>query len=1116
MEPALATNFPAIKTFAGRSVSNPNISLRFDYSPQGFNAIVHTGNSTALIVPNSPEEQVYLSFWLKDVDFSTPEAQQFHCEVKHTDAEIAAFSESFVPTTNNRAAAPVDLYTYRLAVATTAEYSDDYGDTPSSVLANVVTVVNNVNSVFERDAAVRMVLVANTEQVFHYSNPDPYTNGNTEDMINENPAVLNAAFSVNGYDIGHVFGTNGGGLANLAGVCNSEGGLAQYPKARAASCKFGPYDGPLFYIIAGHEMGHQFNATHTFNSCDNDNETPETGYEPGSGSTIMCYNGNGVCGTNHVQPTSDAFFHVNSMLRIQTFTRTQGGSTCKQVIAEGNEMPVADIPMEGGFFIPKSTPFKLTGSATDVNDPNTMTYTWEQYDLGPWSALGSPITSAPLFRWYPPTTSTTRIFPRIETIVANANDIREVLPTIDRELTFRFVVRDNHTDAGAFNFDEIKFNCKASAGPFLVTYPNAAETFAVGDAVTVTWDVANTNLSPVNCQKVNLHLSTDGGLTYPTLLVADVDNDGTAYVVMPNMPTTTARIRVEAADNIFFDISNQNFTITAATQPGYILTTSPSQGGLACDEISFNLQTSVLDGYNGQVTFSLTAPPAGIGASFNPTTVTAGQSSTLTLNTSGVQPGEYNITLLATSPGLPDQTRSLVVTIVDTDLSGINATAPVDGAASQGTLPSFAWTDLPNATNYEIQIATDPGFTQIVDSNSDLNLAEYTPSITLEDGTVYYWRVRGINPCGTGSFGDPFSFRTIQQTCITKASAGDQNGIIIPSAGLPSISSKINIPQAGIISDVNITKVKGNHTTIRYIEMRLKGPDNTSVVLLSGPSCNGSNFDCKFSDQTLLELVNCPQTNVEYKPVGTLSDFNGKNSQGDWTMELEVIDSDGEGGKLDNWEMEVCAGLSSANPVVIKNDTLGVPPAGTNRIYLPNLVVTDADNLPAELEFTIVTNTAHGQVKLGNQVLGVGGHFTMQDIINNSLTYTNTNAAALFDYFTFSVNDGEGGYTGTPRFNLKMDADAEIIDGVNILGANAEIFLHPNPASDVLNVVLGNSVGKAMSATLLDVQGRLVPTTVEGIGSQNLQINVGNVLPGLYLLHVNTGNGIAIKKVVID
>jgi Metallo-peptidase family M12B Reprolysin-like len=328
MEPALADKYPMIKTFAGRSNSNPSTTLRFDYSPQGFNAIVHTGTATVLVVPNSPTEQVYLSFWLKDVDFTTPEANQYHCEVKHSAAEMESFTENFIQPTD-RASVPVDLYTYRLAVATTSEYSQDYGDTPATVLANVTTVINNVNSVFERDAAVRLVLIANTEQVFHYSNPDPYTNGNTGDMIDENPPVLNAAFTVNGYDIGHVFGTNGGGLANLAGVCNGEGGLSQYPKARAASCKFGPYDGPLFYIIAGHEMGHQFNATHTFNSCDNENETPETGYEPGSGSTLMCYNGNGVCGNNHVQPTSDPFFHVNSMLRIQTFTRTGGGNTCK-------------------------------------------------------------------------------------------------------------------------------------------------------------------------------------------------------------------------------------------------------------------------------------------------------------------------------------------------------------------------------------------------------------------------------------------------------------------------------------------------------------------------------------------------------------------------------------------------------------------------------------------------------------------------------------------------------------------------------------------------------------------------------------------------------------------
>jgi Cadherin-like/Secretion system C-terminal sorting domain len=208
--------------------------------------------------------------------------------------------------------------------------------------------------------------------------------------------------------------------------------------------------------------------------------------------------------------------------------------------------------------------------------------------------------------------------------------------------------------------------------------------------------------------------------------------------------------------------------------------------------------------------------------------------------------------------------------------------------------------------------------------------------------------------------------------------------------------------------------------------------------------------------------------------------------------------------------------LSSANPVIIKNDTLGVPPSGTNRIYLPNLVVTDADNLPSELEFTIVTNTAHGQVKLGNQVLGVGGHFTMQDIINNSLTYTNTNAAAPFDYFTFSVDDGEGGFTGTPRFNLKMDPNANIILDASYQDENSEVFLYPNPATEQLNVVLGNGTGKAIGATLSDVQGRLVPAAVEGLGGSNLKLSVGNVLPGLYFLEVKTAKGSVTKKVVIE
>lgn len=1115
MEPGLAAKFPMIKTYAGKSKVNPGTTIRFSCSPQGFNSIIHTGTATILVVPNSPEEQVYLSFWLKDVDFSTPEANQFHCEVKHDEEEIHGFNENFIESTS-RAAAPVDLYTYRLAVATTREYSGDYGNTAATVLANVVTVINNVNSVFERDAAVRLLLIDNTEQVFFFSNPDPYTNGNTSEMISENPAVLNAAFTVDGYDIGHVFGTNGGGLANLAGVCNGTGGLSAFPKARAASCKFAVYDGPLFYIIAGHEIGHQFNATHTFNSCDNENETPETGYEPGSGSTIMCYNGNGVCGNNHVQAVSDPFFHINSMLRIQEFTRTGGGAACKQVVAEGNEMPVSEIPIEGGFSIPKSTPFKLTGVGSDVDDPFAqLTYTWEQYDLGPWSPLGSPIGTAPLFRWYPPTSNPTRIFPKIETIISNTNDIREVLPTTDRVLTFRFVTRDNHVSAGAFNYEEIVFNCRASAGPFLVNTPNGGETYEVGQMVEVKWGVANTNIAPVNCQKVNIRLSIDGGLTYPELLVANVPNDGSANVVMPNIPSTTARVMVEAADNVFFDISNQNFTILAPTEPGFLFTATPNEGAIVCDELDIIINTEGYLGFTGEITFSMGGPIPVSEVTFDPNPVMAGQSTTMHINSSNITTG-LNEFLLVQGTAAGAATRFNIVTfdVIPTDLTGIEATSPADGAPGQGTLPTFGWTDHPNADSYEIQIATDPGFTQIIDQASGLTDNEYIPTVSLEDGKTYYWRIRATNLCGVANYADPFAFQTASQSCVNKASAGDQNNIIISGSGLPLITSKVNFPQGGVISDLNVIRIKGKHVAVRHLEARLKGPDNTKVVLMSEPSCNGENFNCGFDDQSPNTLTNCPVTNAEYKTIDPLANFNGKNAQGDWTLELEVVNSEGEGGQFDDWELQVCAALSSANPLIIKNDTLGVPPGATNLIYKNTLEVTDADNVSTDLEFTIVSNTQHGQVKLNGQAIGVGDHFTMFDIYASKMTYTNTNAAALYDYFTFTVSDGSGGFAGTPRFNIKMDPNAIIGNSGN--EEPGTIAIYPNPATDVVNVVLGNGAGNALSAKLTDVQGRTVPTIIAGLGGSNLNLKVEQAAAGLYFLQVKTTAGSFIRKIVIE
>ena len=150
----------------------------------------------------------------------------------------------------------------------------------------------------------------------------------------------------------------------------------------------------------------------------------------------------------------------------------------------------------------------------------------------------------------------------------------EFLPTLDYvgfagvnasplSLHFRFTARDGN---GGVNSADTTLLLATSAGPFQVTAPNTAITEVSWIGLTteaVTWNVANTDVAPVSCAAVDISLSTDGGLTYPTALATNTPNDGTESIVVPNITTTTARVRVSCAGNIFFDISNANFSITA-------------------------------------------------------------------------------------------------------------------------------------------------------------------------------------------------------------------------------------------------------------------------------------------------------------------------------------------------------------------------------------------------------------------------------------------------------------------------------------------------------------------------------------------------------------------------
>ena len=564
MAPELAAKFPDIKTYAGQGLDDPTATVRLDWTPHGFHGMILSASETVFIDPFSKGDLVhYISYFKRDARRSTP--LPFN-NPDFIDNDGTGKQIDDLLAQGGAASSGSQLRTYRTVVAATGEYTAFHGGTVALSQAAIVTAMNRVNGVYERDVAIRMTLVANNDQVvFTNAATDPYSNFDGDAMLEENQTTVDNIIGSPNYDIGHVFSTGGGGIAYLGVVCWAP------DKAKGVTGLSDPI-GDTFYIdYVSHEIGHQFSARHTFNSnagfCGSPFQySPATAYEPGSATTIMGYAG--ICSPQNIQPNSDDHFHTISFDEIVAYSTTPGpnfGNDCAAITATGNDPPVPNAGT-GGFSIPINTPFSLIGSATDPNgDP--MTYNWEEFDLGPAGHPNSPVNDAPIFRSFPSQPIPERIFPQISDIVNNTQTLGEILPSYSRSLTFRLTVRDNQFGGGGVDHDQIAFNVDAGAGPFLVTGPNTAVPWTGNTSETVTWNVANTNAPPVSASTVNILLSEDGGFTYPHTLATGVANDGSESITVPNISTTMARVKVEAATNIFFDISNANFTIVPGAGP---------------------------------------------------------------------------------------------------------------------------------------------------------------------------------------------------------------------------------------------------------------------------------------------------------------------------------------------------------------------------------------------------------------------------------------------------------------------------------------------------------------------------------------------------------------------
>ncbi len=1009
MHPDLQERYPGIRSYAARGLSDPTAYARLGYSHKGFHAMILSArHSTVFIDPYAVGETThYISYYKKD--FHRADAFDFSCKAESLTTD-EAFPTADPPLVQGLVQGDCSLRKYRLALACTGEYAQYHGGTKADVMAEYNVAMTRVNGIYERELTVTMELVPNTDTlIFLFASTDPYTNNSGGQMLSENQTTCDNLIGSANYDIGHVFSTGGGGVAGLGVVCLNN------QKARGVTGLGNPVGDPFYVDYVAHEMGHQFGGNHTFNNSCGGNRNNATAVEPGSGSTIMAYAG--ICAPN-VQNSSDDYFHAISIQEMTAFIEAGAGSTCPMVLPSNNNSPSVDLPATS-YTLPVSTPFMLTATATDPDADDMLTYCWEQMDNEIVTQPPLPTnTGGPAFRTLPPTPNPTRYFPALDALVNNQTPTWEVLPSVSRQMNFRVTVRDNHPGAGCTDAEDVHLTFTEEAGPFLVTNPNTADTWFVGELRTITWDVANTDQAPVACSEVDILLSLDGGYTYPVTLAQNAANTGSYTLTVPEQVSPSARIMVKCANNIFFDISDQNIAIELPPDPTFFLGILPGTAE-ACpgDTLTLEIVVTGVSGFADSVTLSMSGLPANATVSFSQNEVVPPATVTATLT--GLTPddaGSWTLTCTGQSPTIT-QTASATLTLYGGSPPAASPTTPADGAQEIPTSTMLAWTDVPQANTYRIQLDRSPAFDSPM-------LNEWTTDVAslelndLDEHTVYYWRVRAVNLCGEAPWSAPAAFQTGMSNCLFYAAA--DLPVSISPTDTASYTSTIHVPDTFTITSARMPSLQITHTWVGDLSAQLTSPDGTTIQLFHRPGvpattfgCDSENVDVSFADDApappdaLENMCNSapPAITGDFQPLDPFGNLIGSNAAGNWT--LTITDHfDEDGGALTDWSLELCRTVVPVAPPQLTVTPLVVP-AGGSATLSPTHLMPDT---PADNRYTLLTLPAHGTIYVSGEPAGVGDAFWQSDLNDGTVTYVHDGSPDNADTLWLDLLDPNGGW----------------------------------------------------------------------------------------------------------
>lgn len=1158
LHPDLAKKYPNIKSFSGYSLDG-KYKVKLSSSHRGLQSMIinREDRKTVFMEQLSNKSNSYVVYEKGAVASGK---DGFVCDTEKLQQSVA---KTINPLVDDQL-----LRKFRIAVSTTGEYTGFHGGTVEGALAAINATLTRVNEVFETDLGVTLELIANNESViFTEADTDPY-NGN---LNGEVQSTLTTTIGEDNYDVGHLFNKvelpsqNNGNAGFIGAVCSDN------RKGSAFSSASVPQGDVFDLDFVSHELGHQFGANHTWSF-----ESEGTGVqgEPASGTTIMGYAG--IVDGNNVAPNGDDYYHYNSIVQISNYLETV---SCAQTTPLTNVPPV--LTPVGDFVIPKNTAFVLEGIATDSDAGDILTYTWEQIDNGvvTTSTFGPENPSGANFRSLPPTTNPARYFPRLSRVIQGnltqtnpaINDAWETVSNIERNLSFAFTVRDNAVGGGQVVSDLLDVQVVNAAGPFIVTSQASNVTYQAGSVQEITWDVANTNILPVDARTVDVFLSLDGGNSFPITLVEDVLNDGSEEILIPGNVTNTARIMIKASDNVFFAVNSTNFSIQES--PVVLSFQNLSFESCQPDDIIIPFTYETFSGFNEISTFSADLP-IGLAASFVPPQADANDTDVvLTIsNTNGVSPGVYPITITSTSVS---ETKNIPVTLLvkDAGFTNVVLVSPTDTQANVSISTQLNWEANALYSEYDIEVATDVGFANIVES-ATVPFSFYQ-SMDLDAETDYFWRVRPKNNCGTGTFGTPFSFTTVQVDC--KSIEPNNLPLEISNVGTPTISTTIQFFEDLPISDVNVN-LEFTHTYLEDLIVNLISPSGTKVALISNTCGELNNVNAIFDDDGVAIVCSGnPAISGTVSPLGSLASLNGESTLGEWILEIQDT-ANGDGGSLVAFSLEVCVegafrpdddedgvfddgdDLCLGTPKGVEVDTSGCPvnrfPANNFLVEIQSEACRNSNNGSVSLTasdtsitYSAVLNGEGNTLNMDFSEIHVFQNLTAGDY---SLCITGTNGAITYQEVCFDivitepelltaaaiVDAGvlELSFNGGSFYNVELNGlttqteDSEIQlnlkTGLNTLkvstnlpcqGTYEESFfisskpiVYPNPVVANTRVFLNGITGE-VDIKVFSSDGRLVMTDVKEANGGEFEMDFSSLSIGTYYMSIQSSE---IKEVL--